>query len=74
MTSDTPRPPLELFDRRLWRRHYFIPTEHGAWIWWIGPFLIGAAAGGKPGLDALVLLWLSRRSSCATRRRSPSRP
>ena len=56
MTSDTPRPPLGLFDRRLWRRHYFIPTEHGAWIWWIGPFLIGAAAGGKLGLDALVLL------------------
>ncbi len=56
MTSDTPRPPLELFGRRLWRRHYFIPTEHGAWIWWIGPFLIGAAAGGKLGLDTPVLL------------------
>jgi len=56
MMSDTPRPALELLDRRLWRRHYFIPTEHGAWIWWIGPFLIGTAAGGTFGLDALVLL------------------
>jgi hypothetical protein len=56
MMSDPPRPAPELLDRRLWRRHYFIPTEHGAWIWWIGPFLIGTAAGGTLGLDALVLL------------------
>jgi len=56
MMSDSTRPALEVFDRRLWRRHYFIPSEHGAWIWWIGPFLIGTAAGGTLGPDALVLL------------------
>lgn len=54
--SVEPRSSLDLLDRRLWRRHYFIPTEHGAWIWWIGPFLIGLAAGGRPDFDALVLL------------------
>ena len=55
MTTNS-RSSLELLDRRLWRRHYFIPTEHGAWIWWIGPFVIGLAAGGRVDLDALVLL------------------
>jgi hypothetical protein len=55
MTAE-PRSSLDLLDRRLWRRHYFIPTEHGAWIWWIGPFLIGTAAGGKVSVDVLVLI------------------
>jgi len=54
--SAEPRSSLDLLDRRLWRRHYFIPTEHGAWIWWIGPFLIGTAAGGKVSVDVLVLI------------------
>jgi hypothetical protein len=35
--------------RRIWRKHYALPAEHGAWVWWIGPLLIGAAAGGEPG-------------------------
>lgn len=35
--------------RRIWRKHYALPAEHGAWIWWIGPLVIGAAAGGEPG-------------------------
>jgi len=39
----------------LFRRHYAIPAEHGAWIWWIGPLLIGVAAGGRPGPDVLLL-------------------
>jgi len=30
-----------------------VPLEHGSWIWWIGPLLIGLAAGGRPGLAAL---------------------
>ncbi len=33
--------------RRIWRKHYALPSEHGAWIWWIGPLLIGAAAGSE---------------------------
>ncbi len=32
--------------RRIFRKHYALPTEHGSWIWWIGPFVIGAAAAG----------------------------
>ena len=46
--------------QRFWRKHYALPAEHGAWIWWIGPLLIGAAAGGSPdellGLLALTAL------------------
>jgi hypothetical protein len=34
---------------------YFWPSEHGAWIWWIGPFLIGVAAGGRPNLNLFLL-------------------
>lgn len=37
------------------RRHYILPTEHGAWIWWIGPLLIGLAAAGQSPSDALLL-------------------
>lgn len=29
------------------RKHYALPSEHGSWIWWIGPLFIGAAAGGN---------------------------
>jgi hypothetical protein len=47
--------------RRIWRKYYAFPAEHGAWIWWIGPLLIGAAAGGelKPLLVLLGLTALS---------------
>jgi hypothetical protein len=42
------------------RKHYALPSEHGSWIWWIGPLIIGAAAGGSryshlPLLAAAVL-------------------
>lgn len=43
------------FSRQVWRRMYFWPSEHGAWIWWLGPFVIGAAAGGHPNLDLFLL-------------------
>jgi len=47
--------------RRIWRKHYALPAEHGAWIWWIGPLLIGAAAGGETspllGLLSLTALF-----------------
>jgi hypothetical protein len=39
--------------KRFWRRHYAVPLEHGAWIWWIGPLLAGAAAAG--GIDAAFM-------------------
>jgi len=37
------------------RKHTILPSEHGAWIWWIGPLLIGAAAAGSWSTDVLVL-------------------
>jgi hypothetical protein len=37
------------------RKHYAIPPEHGAWAWWIGPLLIGAAAAGRVTPDLGVL-------------------
>jgi hypothetical protein len=44
--------------RRIFRKHYVLPTEHGSWIWWIGPFVIGAAvAGAFP--PALWLLFVT---------------
>jgi hypothetical protein len=36
-------------------RHYILPAEHGAWIWWIGPLLIGMAAAGRWHPDVLLL-------------------
>lgn len=38
------------------KRRYALPTEHGAWIWWIGPLIIGTAAAGKVNSD---LLWFA---------------
>jgi len=40
---------------RILRKHYALPAEHGSWIWWIGPFLIGAAAGGRLDGNLLIL-------------------
>jgi hypothetical protein len=31
----------------IWRKHYALPSEHGAWIWWVGPLMIGVAATGQ---------------------------
>ncbi|MCP4638811.1 MAG: YwiC-like family protein [bacterium] len=33
--------------RRAWRGAYAVPPEHGAWVWWIGPLCMGAAAAGQ---------------------------
>jgi hypothetical protein len=35
------------FISRYIRKRYALPAEHGAWVWWIGPFLLGFAAGGS---------------------------
>ena len=39
----------------MFRKHVLLPAEHGAWIWWIGPLLIGLAAAGSWSPDILVL-------------------
>lgn len=38
------------------KKRFALPSEHGSWIWWIGPLLIGAAAAGSITLD---LFWLT---------------
>jgi hypothetical protein len=39
------------------RKIYALPSEHGAWIWWIGPFLLGTVAGGNPKPASLFLFF-----------------
>jgi hypothetical protein len=39
----------------LLRKHFILPAEHGAWIWWIGPLAIGVAAAGAWSADVLLL-------------------
>ncbi|MGD8620492.1 MAG: YwiC-like family protein [Anaerolineales bacterium] len=42
--------------KSFFKKRYTLPTEHGSWIWWIGPLLIGAAAARTFNLD---LVWLT---------------
>ncbi len=48
--TDHPRPR-----RRLLQRQYVLPNEHGAWIWWIGPLVLGAAAARRLEIDLGLL-------------------
>ena len=40
---------------RFFRKHYAIPNEHGIWIWWLGPLIIGTSAAGGPSSAFLTL-------------------
>ncbi|MBI3117664.1 MAG: YwiC-like family protein [Candidatus Hydrogenedentes bacterium] len=40
----------------MWRWRYAVPPEKGAWIWWIGPLLIGAAAARQVHWDLILLI------------------
>jgi hypothetical protein len=42
----------------LLRRRYYLPGEHGAWIWWIGPYLIGIAAA-RQWTTQLITLFIA---------------
>jgi hypothetical protein len=54
------------FIPRIFRKRYALPSEHGAWIWWIGPFILGIAAGG--GLNsALGILLLAALAAFLSR-------
>jgi hypothetical protein len=44
--DDRPPPNRRFGEVTVLRRHYLLPPEHGSWIWWIGPLLIGVAAAG----------------------------
>ena len=39
----------------LLRRGLALPREHGSWVWWLGPFVIGVTAGGQPDVDLAAL-------------------
>lgn len=43
------RAPAAALAGRLWKRRYVVPTEHGSWALWLGPFVIGLALGGSLG-------------------------
>ena len=60
-----------------------VPTNHGSWVWWLGPFAIGTAAGGRPAGDAAALFIAALAGflvhhpaaiavKAATRRRAPA--
>ncbi len=40
---------------QVFQRRYILPTEHGSWIWWIGPFLVGIAAAGRWDISLVTL-------------------
>ncbi|MFO0931423.1 MAG: YwiC-like family protein [Planctomycetota bacterium] len=46
---------------RFLRKKYVVPSEHGSWVWWMGPFLVGLASGGSPrgGVAALFVAALA---------------
>jgi hypothetical protein len=46
---------MPLRSTSLFHRRFILPAEHGSWIWWIGPFIVGVAAAGRLTLDLLVL-------------------
>lgn len=43
------------------QRRFILPSEHGAWIWWIGPFTLGIAAARQwtPNLLTLFLAMMA---------------
>lgn len=40
---------------RFLKKAFAVPSNHGSWVWWLGPFVIGTAAGGRPAGDAAAL-------------------
>jgi YwiC-like protein len=39
----------------IWKKHYWVPPEHGAWFMWLGPLLTGILAAGRIHMDVFVL-------------------
>lgn len=55
MTTDA-RPTSKTFQTIL--KQYVIPTEHGGWLLWLGPFILGALAAGEVNFDLVLLVLL----------------
>jgi hypothetical protein len=53
---------------QIFRKHMVLPAEHGSWIWWIGPLVLGASAAGRVTSD---LAWLSLAALAAFLFRQP---
>jgi hypothetical protein len=47
--------PSYLRTRKYFQRRFLIPTEHGTWIWWLGPFVLGIAAARQWSSDLATL-------------------
>jgi hypothetical protein len=39
----------------IWKKHYWIPPEHGTWFMWLGPLLTGILAAGRLNVDLMGL-------------------
>lgn len=53
---------------QVFRKHFFFPSEHGAWVWLLGPLLVGIAAGKGLNTD---LVWLTVAALSAFSLRQP---
>lgn len=47
---------LDTTFRRMWRWYYAVPPEKGAWVWWIGPLIVGVGAARHLTPDLLLLI------------------
>jgi len=45
-----------LIFRDMWRWRFAVPPEKGAWVWWIGPLIIGVGAARHIPVDFWILL------------------
>ena len=41
---------------RFGKKRFWLPAAHGSWTWWIGPLLVGLAAGGHPRWNFVSLV------------------
>jgi len=51
----------QVLGKKFLRKKYWLPSEHGSWVWWMGPFLVGLVVGGAPagGVTALFVAALA---------------
>jgi hypothetical protein len=61
--------PMMMKIQSIFKKQYILPAEHGSWIWWIGPLLIGASAARALKIN---MLWLSLAMLAAFLFRQPA--
>lgn len=50
------RSPVSARKPAFGKKRFWLPAAHGSWTWWIGPLLIGLAAGGHPRWNFVSLV------------------